>query len=174
MNMKLFRHVVLFSLIIFLTGCASRLTPIKTPNTPFERPAYTIYSPPEEGWHFVEYDSAGQHILSFHKPQEEYSHTLFARVEENFLNTKFDKPDDFFVFFKTAMHMGTDPRRFEILEEEIKPDSKFGDYSIMHYTRAEDHGAAQRGDKPFLILETLAYSVIHPKLGSGLSGGLQL
>ena len=59
---RLFFTITMIIYLLALTGCASHV--IK-PNTPFERPTYTIYSPQGEGWLFFEGDQSGKHNLLF-------------------------------------------------------------------------------------------------------------
>lgn len=160
--MKILRLAILFCLIFALTGCASRIVKIERPNTPFERSGYTILSPQGDGWLFWEYDDTGQHVLSFNKPQKEIDHTLYANVKEVHSRANFEKPEDFLNFFKKAMQVGFDPRRFNVLEEEIKLENKFGKFTIAHYSKIEDHGAVQRSDVPYLIMEIKSCYFVHP------------
>jgi len=162
--MNFFKNAILFIFLLILAGCASPIVRIENPNTPFERPGYTINSPSEDGWLFLEYDDTGKHVLAFNKPQKERDHTLYASVEEVYANATFKTPQEFLKFFETAKQMGSDPRRFKIIEEEIKIDNKFGEFSVSHYSKAEDHAANQRSNVPFLIMETYAYSIIHPSI----------
>lgn len=162
--MNFFKKAILLTLLFALTGCASPVIKLENPNTPFERPGYTMYSPPEDGWLFIEFDNTGNHVLAFNKPQEERDHTLYASVEEVYANATFQTPEEFLKFYETAKQMGSDPRRFEIIEEEIKLDNRFGEFSVSHYSKVEDHAAQQRTNTPFLMMESYAYSIIHPKL----------
>lgn len=162
--MKFVRLPILFSIILALTGCASRIVEIEQPNTPFERPGYTIYSPQDDGWLFLEFDDTGKHILSFNRPQKEVDHTLYANVEEVHSRANFENPEDFLTFFKNAMQVGYDPRRFNTIEEEIKLENKFGDFTIFHYSKIEDHSAVQRSGVPFLVMETNGYYFVHPSI----------
>ena len=76
--MKLLRKPILLVFILLLTGCASRFTRIEQPNTPFERPGYTVHSPKEDGWVYAEYENPGEHVILFGKPQKEIDHTLYS------------------------------------------------------------------------------------------------
>jgi hypothetical protein len=137
---------------------------IERPNTPFERPGYTVYSPKEDGWSYLEYENPGEHVLIFNKPQKEIDHTLYASIKEISSFAKFEKPEEFLSFYEKAIRMGYDPRRFSTLEEKINLENEFGDYTVAYYSKAEDHGAVQRSGAPFLTMETYSYYFIHPRI----------
>jgi hypothetical protein len=145
--------------LLVLTGCASH---ILKPNTPFERPTYTIYSPQGEGWLFLEGDQSGQHRLLFGLPQKSETYTLFASVTETPSEANFNTPQEFQSFIQKQNQIGVDHRRYKIVEEELNLDNKFGDYSVSHYSLVEDHGARQLNDAPYLLMRTLSYYFIHP------------
>ncbi len=129
---------------------------------PFERPGYRIYSPEGEGWLFVESDQLGQYNMVFGLPQKSRTHTLYARIVEVPSDATFDSPKDFQSFIQKQNKIGSDPHRYKIVKEEYQFDSKFGDYSISHYSLVEDHGAYQLDDAPYLLMETMYYKFIHP------------
>lgn len=160
--MKYLRLLIPIILIFVLNGCASPFIKVDQPNTPFERPGYTIYSPEGEGWLFVEGDQPGQHALTFLQPQESKTHTIYANVEEIPSYASFETPQEFQSYFQKGMQIGFDPRRYKIVEEENILDRKFGEFSISHYSSIEDHGAAQFSDSPYLLMKTAGYYFIHP------------
>ena len=162
--MKLLRQSILLMLILFLTGCASRLTRIDQPNTPFERPGYTVHSPKNDGWEYLEYENPGEHVILFGQRQKEVDHTLYASVKEISSFAKFEKPEDFLAFQQKASKIGNDPRRFNYLDEQLTLEHTFGDFTVAYYLKAEDHGAVQRSGAPFLVMETYAYYFIHPTI----------
>jgi len=162
--MKHYRFGVII-IALLLIGCApSRIVKIEKSHTPFERPSYTVYSPQGEGWLFFEGDQIGEHVIIFGLPQKSKTHTLYAKVSETPSSANFDTPKEFQSFFKKIMiEVGFDPRRYKIVKEENKLESKFGDFSVLHYSLVEDHGAAQcSDDAPYLLMETFGYYFIHP------------
>ncbi len=160
--MKRYQFTVIIMFLFSLSGCASHFVKIEKPNTPFERPSYTIYSPQGDGWIFYEKDEIGQHYLFLGLPQNTRTHTLYAKIEEIPSTAKFDTLQQFQSFFKNMIEVGFDPRRYKIIEEKIEPNNKFGDLSLTYYSLIEDHGAAYLGDAPYLVMETLNYVFIHP------------
>jgi hypothetical protein len=147
--------------LLALTGCVSHV--IK-PNTPFERPAYTIYSPQGEGWLFFEGDQSGVHNLLFGLPQKSRTNTIYANVQETPSDAIFSTPQEFQSFIQKQNQVGIDHRRYNIVEEELNLDNKFGDFSVSYYTLVEDHGARQLSisDTPYLLMKTWMYYFIHP------------
>jgi hypothetical protein len=162
--MKLLRKPILLVFVLLLTGCASRFTRIEQPNTPFERPGYTVHSPKQDGWVYAKYENPGEHVILFGKPLKEVDHTLYASVKEIPSFAKFEKPEDFLDFQKKASKIGNDPRRFNYLDEQLTLEHTFGDFTVAYYVKAEDHGAVQRSGAPFLVMETCAYYFIHPTI----------
>jgi hypothetical protein len=162
--MKLLRRPILLVFILLLTGCTSYFTRIEQPNTPFERPGYTIHSPKEDGWVYAEYENPGEHVILFGKPQKEIDHTLYASVKEIPSFARFEKPEDLLAFYQKATKIGNDTRRFNPLDEQLTLERTFGDFTIAYYLKAEDHGAIQQSGAPFLVMETYSYYFIHPTI----------
>lgn len=158
---RLLFTIIMMIFLSLLTGCVSRIV---KPNTPFERPTYTVYSPQSEGWLFFEGDQPGEHRLffGFGSPQKSKTYTLFASVAEISSDANFNSPQEFESFIQKKDQIGFDHRRFKIVQQELNLDNKFGDYSVLHYSLVEDHGAYQFSDAPYLLTKTLCYYFIHP------------
>jgi hypothetical protein len=160
--MKTINKFCLLIFIVFSTGCGPQFIRMEKPNTPIERPTYTILSPHGDGWLFHEEDAASQHALFFHLLPKSTSHTIYANVIEVPSYAKFKTPDEFLSFIKNQEQVGFNYKRFSIIDEDMKLDNRFGDYSVLHYSKIEDHGAANPGKYPYLIMETYTYFFIHP------------
>ncbi len=160
--MPVFRSLAVFLTILFLNGCVSQIHKIEKPEIPLERPGYIIHSPRGDGWLFREFDQAGKHTLMFGYPSKSYTYTLYANVIEIPSNTKFESPENFLYYMKKSAEMEMDPRRYNLIEDKMNLDNRFGKYSVFYYSKVEDHGAAQATDVPYLIMETYSYYFIHP------------
>ncbi len=157
-NLRLFLLALQFALI--LIGCAPSLKYIKDYNVPLEKESYSILPPKGENW---VYDDNSQSII-FGKQGNTKSHTYVAEVVANYSydNLNFKSPEDYLEFMKNTAKIGTDPRRFEIQEEEMVLDNKFGPYCVRYYVKAEDRYAAERNKTMFMIMELYQYHFIHP------------
>lgn len=149
-----------FQFALILMGCASSLPHIKDYNIPFEKEGYSILPPTGENW---TYSDNGQSII-FGKQGDTKFHTYIAEVTATYSNDNlnFRNPEDFLEFMKNTAKIGTDPRRFAIQEEEMVLDSKFGQYCVRYYLKAEDRYAAERNKTMFMVMELYQYHFIHP------------
>jgi hypothetical protein len=160
--MKYYRFAVILIVLFSFIGCTSRFVTIEKPNTPFERPGYTVHSPQGEGWKFFESDQIGQHVLFFGLPMNSRTHSLYANVTEIPSTAKFNTPREFQSFFDNMTKTGFDSRRYKMVDEKTEPYNKFGDFSFIYYSLVEDHGAKNSDDVPYLLLESVCYYFIHP------------
>ncbi len=156
------RKRILFLLLIMLVGCASPLKQVKDPNKSFERPGYSILPPVGDGWFFVDQEQVGRFDLAFGKKFDSSTHTLSGLVAEIHSYAQFENPEEFLNYVEKSKDLGTDPRRFKMIENEISLDPKFGGYCVKYSAMAEDHGASNKGNKEYLILNLYGFIFIHP------------
>lgn len=141
-------------------GCAPSAQYIKDYKVPFEKDSYSILPPSGPNWR---YDDNGQSTI-FGKQGDTKFHTYVAEVTANYSydNLNFANPEGFLEFMKNTAKIGTDPRRFDVQEEEMVLDNKFGPYCVRYYMKAEDRYAAERNKTMFMIMELYQYHFIHP------------
>jgi len=158
------RVFIYLALSVLILGCASQLKQIKNPNTPFERPGFSILPPPGDHWFYADGEQAGVYNIYFGKKFDSKTHTLVALVSENHGLTKFNSPEEFLNFVKKTMDLQTDPRRFKVQKDELDLDNKFGPYCVRYYTITEDHNPVYKGNAEYLNLENYEYIFVHPNI----------
>jgi len=156
------KRLVVICILLLLCSCPSPIKHIKDSSIPFQRPYYSVLPPQGDNWYYVQGDQAGQFDISFAKKTESQTHTIAGLISEIHAFVKFDTPEEFFKFIRKNKEMNMDPRRFNVIDYEIVPDDKFGDYSIRYHAIAEDHKASNRRYNDFLALHIYGYTFIHP------------
>lgn len=154
--------VLLFVTTNILTSCFSPFNRLQNPENPFERPSYSILPPQDKGWTYVDREGVDGYVLMFRKEAKSKTHTYVGTVNEIHINASFSSPEEFLSFVKKTIEMNNDVRRYKILEDKMFLDDRFGAYCVSYHHKAEDHGAKQKGQSDFLILEGYGYTFLHP------------
>lgn len=154
--------IIVFLIINVLGGCTPFIKKVTQYDVPFERPGYSILPPQGEDWYYTERGQVGEYVLTYMKRFKSRTHTLFASITETHQSTKFNDKEEYLSFMTKIIQMGMDPRRFNVLEEQIVLDKKFGPFCIRYYSKVEDHTKVA-GNLPFLTMETYGYYFVHPR-----------
>ncbi|GEM_PF-3581540 len=150
-----------FVAVMLVTACASPLKQIKDPTVPFERPSYSILPPEGKGWSYIKREKVGAFELTFFKTNPP-THSVAVLIVEKHSFAEFNTSEEFLRFVKKAKALGTDPRRFKRIRNEITLDNKFGDYSVKSYSSMQDSKSSNIGENDYLVLNLYGYTFIHP------------
>lgn len=152
--------LVLLQIVIIFDGCAGSLPYVTDYSVPFEKEIYSILPPQGDNWL---YHDNGKTLI-FGKQGDTTSHTYVAEITANYSydNLNFKNPEDFLEFMKNTAKIGTDPRRFDVQEEEMVLDKKFGQFCVRYYVKAEDRYAEEKNKTMFMIMELYQYHFIDP------------
>ncbi len=157
--MQALKATLAFFLFFILFGCAPLFQKIERPNTLYDRGRFSIVSPEGDDWYLQ--NTGGSQLTRFYRKNASPTHTLYAQVSMNEMTAKFDNPEKYLDFIKTASQMW-DPKRFNPIEQRAVLDNKFGPYSVLMYSKVEDHHAAGAVDLPYLTMVTYSYAIISP------------
>lgn len=157
------RYLFFFSLAVLMAGCFSPLKQIKDPNTPFDRPSYSILAPSGKDWGYEDSEEGNGFTIWFIKKFNSNTHKLAGRIaERRIVEFKFKNPEEFLSIQKKAMELDQDPVRYHVLEEDVRLTDKFGPYSVQFYFKKEDYNAINAGGETLQIFETYGYVFMHP------------
>lgn len=157
-----FKRIGVIVLLVILSGCASPVKQINDINIPFQRPYYSVLSPQEKDWVYLDQNQAGTYNLYFGKDTNSPTHTLVAIVTELHSSIRFDTREEFLKYVEKSKELDTDPRRFKIIKYDINLNDKFGEYCIKYYAETEDHQPANLDGNDFLVLKLYGYTFLHP------------
>lgn len=162
------RHISFLAFLLYtltLSACfPSHIKKVESPLIPLERSGFSILPPKGENWVYIENDGGSNFDLRFFKDVESPTYRVTAAIKERHRKLDFTRPQEFLSYIKNALNLGLDPLRFNILEQDIALNDRFGTYCVRHLIVMEDHESYHVGNNPFLMVKTIEYNFLHPSI----------
>lgn len=162
--MKFLNIMFLILIAFLLNGClSSPFKKVTNPNTPIDRPFYTILPPPGDEWQYFTNDRGRGYDLFFGRRDSSPTHTLVATVKEIHSYAEFKDANDFLRYVELNSMMDADPRRFNLVEKRFEIKDNLGKFAAYKFATAEDRLAQNSNGKGNLLLKLLGLVVVHPQ-----------
>lgn len=158
----LFLGLLIF--IFLISSCVTTRSPISQSGIFHSSHGFSIQFPVSDTWDIKKMDKA---VIAFKKPQVGFR-SFFLGAEESTLNQKFRNPEEFLLFVKNSMGVGSFSERHEMIQADYSLKPEITPYCVYYSLKYKDYAARNIGNNSFLIIETTGYYLLHPnspKLG---------
>jgi hypothetical protein len=149
--------------ILFISGCATpNLKKAEGPFTPYDRPSFSILSPAGYNWSIMEETGQNNFSIVYLKKPDGQNHSVIAAIDEVHGKFNFKSPEDFLLYEKTRLIEIYNQGRYDLIEENIELDNRFGIYCVRYYMLIYDLKHKYKNETS--RIKSYGYIFLHPNV----------